>query len=173
MRIFRLLKLSKVLRLFRVVRFLTELRLVFNALQESTFTVFWCLLMLALILFGVSLVIVQGLSNHLVQNWDEMAQEDVDIAVIEAGASPLEPYNGETAIELLRPHIKFTILCASDPYAAYGFIQVGEIKPDLIAGITCNTKAGQELVKQLTGVTPIRLDDPDSIKQVDALLSRI
>lgn len=102
-----------------------------------------------------------------------MAEEDVDIAVIEAGASPLEPYNGETAIELLRPHIKFTILCASDPYAAYGFIRVGEIKPDLITGITCNTTAGQELVKKLTGVTPIRLDDPASMQQVDALLSRL
>jgi hypothetical protein len=102
-----------------------------------------------------------------------MAQEDVDIAVIEAGASPLEPYNGETAIQILRPHIKFTILCASDPYAAYGFIRVGEIKPDLITGITCNTAAGQELVKKLTGVTPIRLDDPASIRQVDELLSRI
>ena len=102
-----------------------------------------------------------------------MAEEDVDIAVIEAGASPLEPYNGETAIELLRPHIKFTILCASDPYAAYGFIRVGEIKPDLITGITCNTAAGQELVKKLTGVTPIRLSDPAAIKQLDELLSRI
>jgi hypothetical protein len=102
-----------------------------------------------------------------------MAEEDVDIAVIEAGASPLEPYNGETAIELLRPHIKFTVLCASDPYAAYGFIQAGDLRPDLISGITCNTTAGQELVKQLTGATPIRLDDPDSIQRVDALLSRI
>lgn len=102
-----------------------------------------------------------------------MAEEDVDIAVIEAGASPLEPYNGETAIELLRPHIKFTILCASDPYAAYGFIKVGEIQPDLITGITCNTAAGQELVEKLTGVTPIRLNDHSAIDQVDEMLSRI
>ena len=85
MRIFRLLKLSKVLRLFRVVRFLTELRLMFSALQESTFMLFWCLLMLALILFGVSLVIVQGLSNHLVQNWDEISQEDVDDIIMHFG----------------------------------------------------------------------------------------
>ena len=102
-----------------------------------------------------------------------MAEEDVDIAVVEAGASPLEPYNGETAIELLRPHIKFTILCASDPYAAYGFIKVGEIKPDLITGITCNTAAGQELVGKLTGVRPMRLSDPAAIKQLDEILSQI
>jgi hypothetical protein len=102
-----------------------------------------------------------------------MAEEVVDVVVIEAGASPLEPYNGETAIELLRPHIKLTILCASDPYAAYGFIQVGEIKPDLIAGITCNTTAGQELVQQLTGVPPIRLSDPTAIQQLDQFLAQI
>ena len=102
-----------------------------------------------------------------------MAAADVDIAVIEAGASPLEPYNGHNAIELLRPHIKFTILCASDPYAAYGFLQVGEIKPDLISGITCNTTAGQELVRKLTGVTPVRLNDTSAIQQVDELLQGI
>ena len=102
-----------------------------------------------------------------------MAEADVDIAVIETGASPLEPYNGDTAVELLREHIKFTILCASDPYAAYGFIKVGGIMPDLITGITCNTTAGQELVKQLTGVTPIRMNDPNAVNQVDEMLSRI
>ena len=102
-----------------------------------------------------------------------MAAEDVDIAVIEAGASPLEPYNGETAIELLRPYIRSTILCASDPYAAYGFIQVGEIKPDLITGIACNTAAGQELVHKLTGVMPLCLSDVAAIEALDAMLARI
>jgi hypothetical protein len=102
-----------------------------------------------------------------------MAAEDVDIAVIEAGASPLEPYNGETAIELLRPHIRSTILCASDPYAAYGFIQVGAIQPNLITGIACNTAAGQALVSQLTGVTPLCLSDATAMEVLDAMLERI
>jgi len=40
-----------------------------------------------------------------------------DILVAEAGASPLEPYNGMAAIEELGGNICCTILCASDPYA--------------------------------------------------------
>ncbi|MGD9418924.1 MAG: hypothetical protein Q7R22_008275 [Verrucomicrobiota bacterium JB025] len=102
-----------------------------------------------------------------------MAAEDVDVAVIEAGASPLEPYNGDTAIKLLEPHIKLSILCASDPYAAYGFMLIGQIRPDLISGVTCNTDAGQELVKKLTGIMPIRLNDPDAIAPVDQLLANL
>ncbi len=100
-----------------------------------------------------------------------MAQADVDLAVVEAGASPLEPYNGDTAIELLKPNIKFTILCASDPYAAFGFINVGKVEPDLISGITCNTIAGQELVTELTGIRPMCLSEPYSVQKLDDLLA--
>lgn len=85
MRLFRLLKLSKVLRLFRVVRFLTELRVMFHALQESTSMLFWCVLMLAFIVFAVGLVLVQGVTNHLKTNVDQMAEEDVDDIIMHFG----------------------------------------------------------------------------------------
>ena len=42
-----------------------------------------------------------------------MAAVGADVAVVEAGASPLEPYNGRVAVELLEPHLRFTTLCAS------------------------------------------------------------
>jgi hypothetical protein len=75
-----------------------------------------------------------------------------DVAVIEAGASPLEPYNGSVAIELLDPLICFMVLCASDPYAVVGIIEAFGRRPDLVCGITANTQAGIELVRRLTGI---------------------
>ena len=43
-----------------------------------------------------------------------------DVLVAEAGASPLEPYNGSVAIEAIGGLTRFTVLCASDPYAVLG-----------------------------------------------------
>ena len=40
--------------------------------------------------------------------------------VVEAGASPLEPYNGSVVVDYLKDQTCFTVLCASDPYAALG-----------------------------------------------------
>ena len=84
-----------------------------------------------------------------------MASVPADVAVIEAGASPLEPYNGAVAIELLEPHICYSVLCASDPYAVVGIIDAFGKKPDLVAGVTANTEAGVALVKKLTGIAAL------------------
>ena len=46
-----------------------------------------------------------------------MAALEPDVIVAEAGASPLEPYNGTEAYRRLAPLVKVAILCASDPYA--------------------------------------------------------
>lgn len=86
-----------------------------------------------------------------------MAATGADVAVIEAGASPLEPYNGATAVELLRPHLRFTILCASDPYAVVGIKDAWALEPDLVAGPTANTTAGIDLVRSLTGLEAMNL----------------
>ncbi len=50
----------------------------------------------------------------------QIADLEPDVVVAEAGASPLEPYNGDAAIETLGELTKCTILCASDPYAVTG-----------------------------------------------------
>ena len=81
-----------------------------------------------------------------------MASVPADVAVIEAGASPLEPYNGALAVELLEPHLCYSVLCASDPYAVVGIIDAFGKKPDLVAGVTANTEAGIALVDKLTGI---------------------
>lgn len=93
-----------------------------------------------------------------------------DIAVVEAGASPLEPYNGDTATALLRDNIRMTLLCASDPYSVVGMVAAFDRKPDLVAGIATNTDAGQALIRKLTGLPTLRLMDRTSLPQLDALL---
>jgi len=94
-----------------------------------------------------------------------------DIAVVEIGASPLEPYNGDTAINVIREHIKCVVLCASDPYAVYGVMKGFGLVPDLVSGIATNTIAGIELIEKLCGVTAINVIDESTMPDLRQLLS--
>ncbi len=98
--------------------------------------------------------------------------DPVDVAVVEVGASPLEPYNGERAIERLRPSICLTALCASDPYAVVGIMQAFGVRPDFVTGIATNTIAGVELVRKLARVPAFDVRAPDARPELDALLTR-
>ncbi len=93
-----------------------------------------------------------------------------DVVVAEAGASPLEPYNGTTAIEELAGKVCCTVLCASDPYAALGVMQAFDTVPDLITGIGASTSAGSELIEKLTGVPAINLLGPEAKDVLGRLL---
>ena len=80
-----------------------------------------------------------------------------DVAVVEVGASPLEPYNGEAAIERIRDAVRYTILCASDPYSVVGVMTAYDARPSLVTGIATNTRAGVRLVEELTGVPALNV----------------
>lgn len=97
---------------------------------------------------------------------------DADVAVIEIGASPLEPYNGDIAIEAIRKHVKCVILSASDPYAVYGLMKAFNIKPDIVTGVSTNTIAGSELVEKLCGVTALNLIDPITLPKLKKILGK-
>jgi hypothetical protein len=101
-----------------------------------------------------------------------MAAVAADAAVIEIGASPLEPYNGAVAIKEIGRNVRVTILCASDPYAVLGVMSAFEAQPDLVTGIVANTDAGRELVEKLSGVRALSLKEPSSLPEVKALLHR-
>lgn len=92
---------------------------------------------------------------------DHVAGVGAEFAVIEAGASPLEPYNGSMVIDALRPHLAMTVLCASDPYAVLGVQQAfaDRLKPDFVAGPAANTGAAVELVDRLCGLPALNLMD--------------
>jgi hypothetical protein len=92
-------------------------------------------------------------------------QRRPDVLIAEAGASPLEPYNGATAIDELDGHVRCTILSASDPYAVLGVIEAFALRPDLVTGPATNTSAGRALVRKLTGVAGIDIADPEAEPQ--------
>jgi hypothetical protein len=103
---------------------------------------------------------------------DLISETGGDVAVIEAGASPLEPYNGSVVIEALKEHVVLTVLCASDPYAVLG-VQKGfgeTLRADLVAGPAANTGAAVELVHRLTGLKALNLIDPSTHPELRAML---
>lgn len=95
---------------------------------------------------------------------------DADVAVVEIEASPLEPYNGAAAIEMLDPQVRLTILCASDPYAVVGVMEAFGRRPDLVTGITSNTEAGVALAEELSGVPCLNIRDKRALPELDRLL---
>ena len=92
-----------------------------------------------------------------------IASRDADFMVVEAGASPLEPYNGAAAIDELGANVRCRILCATDPYAVVGVQQAYGLRPDLVAGPATNTTAALDLVEKLTGLPGINIIDPDEL----------
>ena len=99
-----------------------------------------------------------------------IAAESPDYLVCEAGASPLEPYNGRAAIDELGDNVVCRILCATDPYAVVGVMQAFGFEPDLVTGPATNTSAAVDLVSQLTGVSGINIIDPDARNAFRAFL---
>lgn len=99
-----------------------------------------------------------------------MADLPADVAVIEAGASPLEPYNGSTAVEAIRSAVKGVVLCASDPYAVLGVMTAFDAHPDVVTGPASNTRGGIDLVRKLTGIEAINVLDRSDLPRLEAVL---
>ena len=103
-----------------------------------------------------------------------LTESGADVLVAEAGASPLEPYNGEAAVRALGETVRCTVLCASDPYAVLGVQEAFKITPDLVAGPTANTDAGIELVRKLTNLEALNLLSAEAIPRlVEVLKGRL
>jgi hypothetical protein len=99
-----------------------------------------------------------------------IAHLEADVLVAEAGASPLEPYNGAIAIEALRERVCCSVLSASDPYAVLGVRTAFRLQPDLVTGPATNTDAAIDLVYKLTGLKALNLMDPASLGPLRAVL---
>lgn len=101
-----------------------------------------------------------------------IAGERPDVLVAEVGASPLEPYNGNIAKEMIRNQVRFKLLCAQDPYAVVGVEQAFQRRPDLVAGGAANTDAAIALVHKLSGLPALNLMDPGSHSDLSARLRK-
>ncbi len=101
----------------------------------------------------------------------QMAAPPADVAVVEIGASPLEPYNGAVAVEELQDALAMTVLCASDPYAVLGVETAFDtLSTDLVTGIATNTAAGVALLEQLTDRPAFNIRDKETHDRLDTLL---
>ncbi len=100
----------------------------------------------------------------------EIAAAEPDVVVAEAGASPLEPYNGETALEVLEPILGMLVVCASDPYAVAGIVDAFDRRPDLVSGRAASTDAGIALVEKLTGLPALNVLAPGARGRLEAAL---
>lgn len=101
-----------------------------------------------------------------------IAATEADVLVAEAGASPLEPYNGATVVEYLSDLTRFTVLCASDPYAVLG-VQTAYgngLRADLVSGPAANTTAATRLVRELCGLQALNLLDRGNYPELTRLL---
>lgn len=105
--------------------------------------------------------------RHMLSRIEAM---EPDILVAEAGASPMEPYNGAAAIDALNKHVVFVVLCASDPYSVVGVQTAFGLRPDVITGPATNTTAGVDLVKKLTGLPALNLLDSESLPKLREML---
>lgn len=99
-----------------------------------------------------------------------MTAVEAEVLVAEAGASPLEPYNGATAIAEIEPNVRCIVLCASDPYGVVGVSSAFKKQPNLVAGAAANTEAGIQLVEKLSGIKALDLLDKRSLPELRALL---
>lgn len=91
-----------------------------------------------------------------------MGSVPADVVVAEAGASPLEPYNGAAVLRLLHGQVRCIFLCAADPYSVVGVQQAFALEPDIVCGLATSTSAGVELVEALSGLRAIDVLDPTS-----------
>ena len=109
--------------------------------------------------------------EKLAQLLSRIEIQKADVAIIEIGASPLEPYNGDVAIEALREYVKCIVLSASDPYAVHGLMEAFDIVPNIVTGVASNTLAGKRLVEQLCKVKTLNLIDSTTTKKLIQILT--
>lgn len=109
--------------------------------------------------------------EKLAQLLSKLEKVKADVAIIEIGASPLEPYNGDIAINAIRDQIKCIVLSASDPYAVHGLMKVFDIVPDIVTGVATNTLAGCKLVEKLCKVKALNLIDSSTTPVLKNILS--
>lgn len=104
----------------------------------------------------------------------KIASTQADVLVAEAGASPLEPYNGATAVQKVQNLTRFAVLCASDPYAVLGVKTAfgGRLHVDLVTGPAANTESAMSLVRELTGLPALNLLDRATYPTLTGMLKQ-
>lgn len=105
-----------------------------------------------------------------------LANEQPDVLIAEAGASPCEPYNGDIALRELAGSACLVVLCASDPYAVFALCQILEkdgIRPDIVTGMVLSTSAGSDLIRKIMCyIPPLSLATEAGYEEMKKLLDK-
>lgn len=107
-----------------------------------------------------------------------LASKKPDCVVLELGASPCEPYNGDVVLQEILSSDKrnqnFVILCASDAYSVVGFhnilATITDVQADVVSGIAANTSTAREFVKELSGIPALSLETDASVHKLRSML---
>lgn len=100
-----------------------------------------------------------------------IADASPDVVIAEAGASPLEPYNGGTAISELGERVACLVLAAGDPYSVVGIERAFGMRPDVVTGLATSTEAACALVERLAGVPAINVLDRDARPELERIVA--
>ena len=95
---------------------------------------------------------------------------NADVAVVEIGASLLEPYTGRRPSRR-SANARYTVPSASDPYAVSRMLEAFESRPDLVTGPAASTDAAIDLVGKLTGLEDRDILDRDSLPKLKTMLT--
>lgn len=99
-------------------------------------------------------------------------QVEPDVVVAEAGASPLEPYNGDTTLQVLGDRVACLALASSDPYAVVGVQRAFGMTPDVVTGLATSTKGGTDLIDRLTGIPAVNVLDRLERSRLEEIVTR-
>jgi hypothetical protein len=101
MRSLRILRAGKVLRIFRLVRAISQLRLILNVLIGSMVSLFWSLVMMVIMYYICGLLFVQGAATYLreEQDADPARREEVVRFFGSVGSAMLTMFKATTGGE--------------------------------------------------------------------------
>jgi len=77
LRLLRLLKMMKMLRVVRVMRFFRVLRMMLESITDGLTTLFWSILLLALVMYIFGLCFLQALSGYLLETPSDQVRSQV------------------------------------------------------------------------------------------------
>jgi len=100
-----------------------------------------------------------------------IAEARPDVVVAEAGASPLESYNGGTAVDELGDRVACLVLAAADPYSVVGIEKAFGMRPDVVTGLATSTVAGCQLVERLSQVPAVNVLDREARPRLERVVA--
>eukprot|EP00428_Durinskia_dybowskii_P020759 CAMPEP_0170207948 /NCGR_PEP_ID=MMETSP0116_2-20130129/3553_1 /TAXON_ID=400756 /ORGANISM="Durinskia baltica, Strain CSIRO CS-38" /LENGTH=636 /DNA_ID=CAMNT_0010458409 /DNA_START=167 /DNA_END=2077 /DNA_ORIENTATION=+ len=109
----RLFKLGRILRIFRAMSFLKELRVMLASIVGSFYSLMWSVVMITVIIYIFALLFIQQMTDQLVETWDSKDSEmwvqqrhyfrNVERTMLTLFEATMGGLDWDTAFELIQP----------------------------------------------------------------------